>query len=99
MYDYYSNCKPAKQVWEALQKKYDIEEADAKKYDVSRYLNYKMVDERSVESQSHEIQKIAHEIITEGMPRLCHDNKRVIFNARNLGLTPKLNVNIVVKLK
>jgi hypothetical protein len=27
-----------------------------------------MVDERSVEAQSHEIQKIAHEIITEGMP-------------------------------
>ena len=55
-------------VWEALQKKYDIEEAGAKKYAVSRYLNYKMVDERSVEAQSHEIQKIAHEIIIEGMP-------------------------------
>ncbi|XP_050918537.1 uncharacterized protein LOC127135964 [Lathyrus oleraceus] len=68
MYDYYSNCKTAKQVWEALQKKYDTEEACAKKYVVSRYLNYKMVDERSVEAQSHEIQKIAHEIITKGMP-------------------------------
>lgn len=27
-----------------------------------------MVDERSVEAQRHEIQKIAHEIITEGKP-------------------------------
>ncbi|MCI19086.1 hypothetical protein A2U01_0040241, partial [Trifolium medium] len=27
-----------------------------------------MVDERSVEAQSHELQKIAHEIVTEGMP-------------------------------
>ncbi|KAF1888664.1 hypothetical protein Lal_00036703 [Lupinus albus] len=27
-----------------------------------------MTDDKSVESQSHEIQKIAHEIITEGMP-------------------------------
>src|SRR3954469_3458558 len=68
LYDYYSNHKTAKQVWEALQKKYDTEEAGAKKYAVSRYLNYKMVDENSVEAQSHELQKIAHEIITEGMP-------------------------------
>ncbi|XP_050875184.1 uncharacterized protein LOC127078801 [Lathyrus oleraceus] len=68
LYDYYSNFKTTKQVWEALQKKYDIEEACAKKYVVSRYLNYNMVDERSVEAQSHEIQKISHEIITEGMP-------------------------------
>lgn len=68
LYDYYSNFKTAKQVWEALQKKYDIEEAGAKKYVDSRYLNYNMVDERSVEAQSHEIQNIAHEIITEGIP-------------------------------
>lgn len=68
LYDYYSNCKIAKQVWEALQKKYDTKEAGAKKYVVSCYLNYKMVDERSVEAQSHGIQKISHEIITEGMP-------------------------------
>ena len=39
-----------------------------KKYAVSRYLKYQMVDEKSVEAQSHELQKIAHEIITEGMP-------------------------------
>jgi cation transport regulator ChaB len=68
LYDYYSSYKTAKEVWDALKKKYDTEEASVKKYDVSRYLKYQMVDERSVEAQSHEIQKIAHEIITEGMP-------------------------------
>lgn len=68
LYDYYNNCKTAGQVWEALQKKYDTEEAGAKKYVVNHHLNYKMVDERSMESQSHEIKKIDHEIITEGMP-------------------------------
>ncbi|XP_058741388.1 uncharacterized protein LOC131613760 [Vicia villosa] len=66
LYDYYSNHKTAKQVWEALQRKYDTEEAGAKKYAMSRYLYYKMVDEKSVEAQSHELQKIAHEIISEG---------------------------------
>nr|XP_004511139.1 uncharacterized protein LOC101506812 [Cicer arietinum] len=52
-------------VWDALKKKYDTEEAEAKKYVVSRYLKYQMTNDRSVETQSHEIQKIAHEIITE----------------------------------
>lgn len=55
LYDYYTNCKTAKQVWEALQNKYDTKEAGANKYVVNRYLNYKMVDERYVEAQ---IQKI-----------------------------------------
>ncbi|KAK2372890.1 CBL-interacting serine/threonine-protein kinase [Trifolium repens] len=68
LYDYYRSYKTAKDVWEALRKKYDTEEAGAKKYAVSRYLKYQMVDERSVETQSHELQKIAHEIISEGMP-------------------------------
>ncbi|CAJ2660435.1 unnamed protein product [Trifolium pratense] len=68
LYDYYRTYNTASDVWEALSKKYDTEEAGVKKYAVSRYLKYQMVDERSVEVQSHELQKIAHEIITEGMP-------------------------------
>ena len=68
LYDYYnSDEKTAKEIWEALKKKYDTEEAGAKKYAVSRYLKYQMTDDRSVEMQSHELQKIAHEIISEGM--------------------------------
>ncbi|KAA0045055.1 uncharacterized protein E5676_scaffold78209G00640 [Cucumis melo var. makuwa] len=58
----------AKQVWDALQMKYDTEEAGSKKYAVSQYLRYQMTDDKSVEAQSHGIQKIAHEIISEGMP-------------------------------
>ncbi|CAJ2666075.1 unnamed protein product [Trifolium pratense] len=68
LYDYYRTYNTASDVWEALSKKYDTEEAGVKKYAVSRYLKYQMVEERLVEVQSHELQKIAHEIITEGMP-------------------------------
>ena len=55
-------------MWDALQKKYDTEEVGSRKYAVSRYLRYQMTDDKSVEAQSHEIQKIAHKIINEGMP-------------------------------
>ncbi|GKA97760.1 retrovirus-related pol polyprotein from transposon TNT 1-94 [Tanacetum coccineum] len=58
LYDYYnSDDVTAHKLWEALQKKYDTEEAGTKKYVVSRYLKF----------QSHELQKVAHEIISEGM--------------------------------
>jgi hypothetical protein len=50
LYDYYSRHENAKQVWDALEKKYDTEKAGAKKYAVSRYLKFQMNDEKSVEA-------------------------------------------------
>ncbi|ONI21421.1 hypothetical protein PRUPE_2G065000 [Prunus persica] len=67
LYDYYSSYDTAKDLWDALQKNYNTEEAGAKKFAVSRYLKFQMIDEKSVEAQSHELQKNAHEIIIEGM--------------------------------
>ncbi|KAL0558630.1 hypothetical protein IC582_003207 [Cucumis melo] len=55
----------AKEVWD--QKKYDIEEDKSKKYAVSRYLHYRMTDNRFVEAQLPKLQKNAYEIISEGM--------------------------------
>ncbi|XP_014627044.2 CBL-interacting serine/threonine-protein kinase 8-like [Glycine max] len=59
--------KSAKLVWLILEKKYDIEKVGTKKYVVSRYLKYQMTNDKSIESQSHEIQKIVHDSILEGM--------------------------------
>ncbi|EEF37363.1 conserved hypothetical protein [Ricinus communis] len=39
----------------SLQKKYDTKEAGTEKYVVSRYLKYQMIDDKSVEAQSHEL--------------------------------------------
>ena len=48
LYDYYSSFKTTKDVWDALQKKYDTEEAGSKKYAVSRYMKFQIVEEKSV---------------------------------------------------
>lgn len=67
LYDYYNSAKSTREIWKALQKKYETKEAGAKKYVVSRYLKYQMTDDNSVEAQSHEIQKSENEIIFECM--------------------------------
>ena len=63
-------------------KKYDTEEARAKIFAVSHYLKYQMIDDKSIEAQSHELQKIAHEIMTEeGMFKLNVDVNKVNISA------------------
>ncbi|XP_077221650.1 uncharacterized protein LOC143855418 [Tasmannia lanceolata] len=62
-----SDCKDSITLWEALQKKYDTEEAGSKKYAVSKYFKYYMVDEKTVISQTHELQKLVHDILVERM--------------------------------
>lgn len=67
LYVYYSSWKTAKELYYALQKKYDIEEVGTKKFAVSRYLKFQMIDDKFMEAQLYELLNIAHEIIYEGM--------------------------------
>ncbi|CAL2235342.1 unnamed protein product [Prunus armeniaca] len=67
LYNVYSPIKIVKALWESLDKKYWTEDAGMKKFIVGRFLDYKMVDSKTVISQVQELQLILHEIHAEKM--------------------------------
>ena len=67
LYNVYTDKKTTKELWESLDRKYKTEDAEAKKFVVGRFLDYKMVDSKTVVSQVQELQVILHEIHAEGM--------------------------------
>ncbi|XP_073137638.1 uncharacterized protein [Henckelia pumila] len=67
LYNVYSEKKTARELWESLDQKYKTEDAGAKKFIVGKFLDYKMIDSKSVISQVQELQVLLHEIHTEGM--------------------------------
>ena len=67
LYEIYTTKKTAKELWESLDRKYRTEDAGSKKFVVGRFLDYKMVDSKTVISQAQEFQLILHEINSEGM--------------------------------
>ena len=48
LYNVYSDKKITKELWESLDRKYKTEDARAKKFVVGRFLDYKMVDSKTV---------------------------------------------------
>ncbi|GFZ05623.1 hypothetical protein Acr_17g0011950 [Actinidia rufa] len=67
LYNVYCAKTNAKELWESLEKKYKTEDAGVKKFVVGRFLEYMMVDAKTVISQVQEFQLILHEIHAEGM--------------------------------
>ncbi|GJX52495.1 zinc finger, CCHC-type containing protein [Tanacetum coccineum] len=58
LFDVYQTVGSAKELWDQLESKYMTEDASSKKFLVSNFNNYKMVDSRSVMEQYHELLRI-----------------------------------------
>ncbi|KAK2997197.1 hypothetical protein RJ639_025540, partial [Escallonia herrerae] len=67
LYNVYSPMVNAKALWESLERKYKTEDAGSKKFVVDKFLDFKMVDSKTVISQVQEFQLILHDIHAEGM--------------------------------
>ncbi|XP_031101851.1 uncharacterized protein LOC116005753 [Ipomoea triloba] len=67
LYDVYRKIGTARALWEALDHKYKREDADIKKFVVGRFLDFKMVDSKTVLSQVEDLQLVFDEIYDEGM--------------------------------
>ncbi|PHT94114.1 hypothetical protein T459_01996 [Capsicum annuum] len=63
LYNVYSGTKMGEKLWGALEKKYKIEDADTKKFFVVRFLEYKIIDNKSIVSQVQELQVIIHDLL------------------------------------
>ncbi|KAH1092175.1 hypothetical protein J1N35_019432 [Gossypium stocksii] len=67
VYEVHSVKKIAKESWTSLDHKYKAEDAGTKKFLVSKFLNFVMVDSKLVVNQVQELQLIIHGILAEGM--------------------------------
>ena len=62
LYNVYCPIKTAKALCESLDKKYKTEDVGMKKFMVGRFLDFKMVDSKTVINQVQEVQVILHEL-------------------------------------
>ncbi|GJS09127.1 zinc finger, CCHC-type containing protein [Tanacetum coccineum] len=58
LFDVYQNYSTAKELWNALEERYFTEDATSKKFIVSKFNSYKMVDSRPIMDQMYELEHI-----------------------------------------
>ena len=57
--DAYVTLQTGKEMWDALEAKYAVSDAGSELYVMELFHDYRMVDDRSVVEQAHEIQTLA----------------------------------------
>ncbi|XP_071719215.1 uncharacterized protein [Rutidosis leptorrhynchoides] len=67
LYNVYCTIETAKELWESLERKYKTEDAGTKKWVVAKFLDFKMIDSKTIMSQIQELQVIIHDIHAEKM--------------------------------
>ncbi|XP_077209943.1 uncharacterized protein LOC143845466 [Tasmannia lanceolata] len=62
LYDLFTGIKSASDIWNALELKYKAEEEGTNKYLIAKYFDFRMVDNKLVLEQIHELQVIVNKI-------------------------------------
>lgn len=63
----YCAMKTTKELWSSLEKKYKMEDVGIKKFVIDKFLDFKMVDKKTIITQVQEMQFIHHDIAAEGI--------------------------------
>ena len=69
--DAYMHLFTGQELWEALEAKFGVSDAGSELYVMEQFHDYRMVDDRSVVEQAHEIQSLAKEL--ENFPCVLPD--------------------------
>nr|GEX73419.1 zinc finger, CCHC-type [Tanacetum cinerariifolium] len=67
LFDVYTNVESAKELWDSLESKYMAEDSSSKKFFVSNFNNYKMVDSKPVMEQYNELLRILGQYTQYGL--------------------------------
>nr|GEW18909.1 zinc finger, CCHC-type [Tanacetum cinerariifolium] len=67
LFDVYTNVTSAKELWDSLESKYMAEDSSSKKFLMSYFNNYKMVDSRPVMEQYNELLRILGQYTQHGL--------------------------------
>jgi len=67
LFDIYQNIESAKELWDCLESKYMAEDSSSKKFLVTDFNNYKMVESRSVMEQFNELLRILGQFTLHGL--------------------------------
>nr|GEW45888.1 putative zinc finger, CCHC-type [Tanacetum cinerariifolium] len=67
LFDVYTNVESAKELWDSLESKYMADDSSSKKFLISNFNNYKMVDSRLVIEQYNELLRIFGQYTQYGM--------------------------------
>ena len=62
LYDLYTDNPSARDIWNALEFKYKAEEEGTKKFLISKYFDFKMLDDKPILPQVHELQVIVNKL-------------------------------------
>jgi hypothetical protein len=60
--DFYLTAASDKELWDALETKYGVSDAQSELYVMEQFCGYKMVNDHSIVDQAHEIQSLAKEL-------------------------------------
>ncbi|GAU45869.1 hypothetical protein TSUD_187020 [Trifolium subterraneum] len=67
LFDIYQNVESAKELWDCLEAKYMADDSSSKKFLVTDFNNYKMVESRSVMEQFNELLRILGQFTQHGL--------------------------------